>query len=283
MTEAEEMRKLIDEFQKMTSIERKNNLLYRSKFISKNSYDEYNPIEVYFSQYPIEKHVINEGLIMTYPVDQTVKYLKNYFKLNDNNFIYGNNKSGSEKIIATFPYGKNSIEIMDSAMSSCGWYHDRIVDYPYDEETNTLNISVEYCRKYANNISDQLRNETKYLYHISPLYYKTKILSIGFCPYHRNTQYNYPERIHFIKGNTNENDIIELAKRLYKADNVKKYNNGIYCIYQIDLNKVNSNIIFVQDPDYEYGIYTTANIGKESIIKIGKIDLNDENAEIEWN
>lgn len=282
LTDAQEMRKIIDIFEY-------NKKLSLKEYIQNNEFSVgfSNPISLRFiDKTNIGSNKLVEAVITTYPIDVTIRHMKGFFGFNDE-FIYPykdtitNTETIRVMIFAdTEEVEETNKKIIEDAMSACGWYFSCVCSrgIKYWHKTETL----EFCKKYPNNISEELRKETDCLYHVSPEYYKNKILNTGFCPYDRNAFFKNPSFVHFIKGNVNDTEIIGLTDQLSNA-NTNPTNNKIYYIYKVDLNKIPKNVVFIQDPKYIYGVATMSNINKNTIVGVGRINLNNKKPIIEWN
>ena len=220
-----------------------------------------NPITLYIGQH------LSEGLLITYPIDKTIEYIRNYFNLPPSqvNKIKGNDGIG--KIAVNFyNIGKN-VELMSKAMDICGYYlaFPKENHIPYNDW-----VRLEYEPKFQNEINTYLLNSEEFLLHITPFYNVNKIKTIGFSPRYRNDMFNYPDRVYFIKGTTDRQSIQTLAENLSSV-NKSIGNNGDYALIKIDLSNVPKNVRFYSDPNFINGVYTTDNIPPNVITDIIKI------------
>lgn len=223
-----------------------------------------NPITLYINQN------LNEGLLITYPIDKTIKYICNYFNFPPSQVDKIKGVDGTEKIAVSFyNIGKN-VEIMSKAMDICGYY----LSFPKESHIpNNEWVRLEYEPKFQNDITSDILANEKFLIHITPFYNVKKIKSIGFSPRYRNDMFNYPDRVYFVKGSTDEQIIINLANRL-STFNKSAGNNGEYALIKIDLNKISDNVKFYSDPNFIDGVYTKDNISPDVITDIIKIQTN---------
>lgn len=242
-----------------------------------------NPVSMYVN------NILQEGLIKTYPIETTIKYIKKYFKLDDRNIYPSETENDEEQITVLIPKVGNNKELMDKAMDFCGYYCGCI------DEINHGTYQVlrlQYERKYEEEHTEEIIDDTEYFYHISPSVYEEKIRKNGLAPYHRNKRFNYPDRIYLVTDITMDDyyvddDVLkDLAEMLYqvnsnngKTDN-EFYDIAAYTVYQIDSEKLPKNIKLYRDPNMENAVYTKDNIPPSCFVNIAHIDLNND--VIEW-
>ena len=102
------------------------------------------------------------------------------------------------------------------------------------------------------------------MYHISPFVNKDSILKNGLIPTSRNNKFDYPPRVHLLMPSLSDNQLRNIARQLYDADN-NPDNDGTYCLFQIDVNKLPIDIDFYFDGRYEKGVYTKQIIPRDAI------------------
>ena len=214
------------------------------------------------------KEQINESLIRTYPLDATVKYIKNYFGLKDNMVEPVSIESGNY-IFVYMPNFNDNLEQMLKAMQFCGYY----LAFPKKEnveQNKWVELQFEPIHDIDN--SKQIREEEKIVYHLTPSYNEGKIKNYGFIPKSKNNKFNYPDRIYLIRGSATNREIYTIGEQLNKINSSDR-NTGEYILYTIDLSKLPEHIKLFIDPNYDYGIYTTDNIPVNSIINQTKIQF----------
>lgn len=226
---------------------------------------------------------INEGLIKTYPIDVTIRYICRFFNIKEGKNIWSKvDKNNIQKIYVKVPNYKEVLEALIHAFRLCGYHFENSVSKSFGINDGVGTITHCFAPEHLDDISNLLRQECKYLYHITPKYNESKIKSIGFSPRIRNKVFNFPDRVYFIKDNIDENALLGMAYQLgYYNDS--KGNNGEYVIFKVDLNKVPNNTKFFYDPSYNNGVYTTFNIRPNCIVNIGYVDFKEENIRIKWN
>ena len=81
---------------------------------------------------------------------------------------------------------------------------------------------------------------------------------------------------------SSDETLIRLTRMLNSANN-NIHNNGIYSIFDVDLNLIPKNIKIFYDNNYIFGLYITDNISPKCIKKIGNLNINQHNPQIIWN
>ena len=227
-----------------------------SFIINPTTYD--NPL-TYEMAYPI-----NEGLVRTYPIEKTIEYVKNYFKLDDKQIMKIKGYNSDDRIMILIPLINDNLEMVKKAMRLCGYY----LAYPKKEGlVNGKWAKLQFEPKFEKDISSELRQKMKKLYHLTPKYNIGKIRNIGFSPRSKNKLFEYPGRIYFFKGNVDKKEVIAMGNAL-SVNNDKVYNNGEYALLTISLDKVPNDVEFCFDPNYPNGVYTRDNISPNVITDI---------------
>lgn len=214
----------------------------------------------------VMKLPLSEGLIKTYPMEKTIQYIKDYFKLSDDEIYPINAENGREQIAINVPIVGDNLERVEKAFTLCGYY----LGYPKKDtlKPNTI-YELQFEKKYDDDFSKQLRKHESVLYHVSPIYYAEKIKHIGLTPRSRNGVFDYPDRTYFIIGSAKE--IIPHVVSELDSSLTNKMNNGKYCIITLDLNRIPENVKFYLDPNAKYSVYTYDNISPNSIIDTEEI------------
>lgn len=207
-----------------------------------------------------------EGLIRTYPTDDTIRYIKKRFGIGDEDIRH---RQDNSDIILIQIHPLNSERYVNDlirAMNLCGYYlgapkTQTVMEYVRGRYSTSLTIQFE--PKYTQDIRESvLGNETELL-HITTIEHADKIQRTGLSPSSKNSAFNYPERIYLLKGSTPEGAIISLSAALEK---------GLvrtYALVHVDLDKVPPDVRFFTDPNYDfYGIYTMDNIPPIAISEI---------------
>ena len=244
---------------------------------NRTSLEDYLPKEPQYN-FPMfgEDHqlkLIKEGLIETYPIDTTVCYLrkqlgfvrdfKKYISIVDG-------EQGLKNIQVTLLNEWRDLNyIKETAikyLNACGYTLSQTF---YEEDR----VVMEFESKYTDDISKYLQCG-KYLFHISPIKYKDKILNIGLIPKSKNAKYGFPYRIYLAYSQPRA---MSLAPDL---ESVSRYAGGFpnnsYCLFRIDISKLPRNIKFYRDSKYQGGCWTYDNIPPEAIKLIMVVDFFED-------
>ena len=265
---ANEMRVLID-----TLSTKKYNL---SENTGRTSYE--NPVSLHFLQYGLCETKLYEGLIMSYPIDKVIEYIKDYFKLGDD--IYKLECANEQEQIAVEVRNVgNNLHLIERAMDVCGYFlgfKKRI--YKGD---GVEWVYLQFEPKFQKDESVLIRQTETHLYHLTPKFYGEKILKTGFAPYHRNALFEYPGRIYMLKGSTPKQDILWLCTAL-KNMNKSKGCTERYMIFDVDINNIPQTCKMYTDPNHEHGVFLSENLHPSVITRVGDIMLDGSTPVINW-
>lgn len=226
-------------------------------------FEQDNPLAI---KYVEGKKPINEGLIKTYPINNTVDYVRRLFGLRDNQ-INVINKGDIHKILVMYENSEEKRKQMNKAMNLCGY------ELASENTENVYNVIYQmYTQKFSNSLTEELKKRMKYLIHITPLYNKDKILRQGFVPKSKNEIFTYGDEVFFF---TQDAPIVHIVDQVYQKDCKieNKSNNHIYTLFQVSLEKIPNEVKFEIDPNLDFAVRTKDNILPNTII--GKpIDFN---------
>lgn len=217
------------------------------------------------------KHDLHEGLIKTYPLNKTIQYIKEYFKLSDKEIYPIDATNGREQIAIIVPIIGNNLELVKKAFALCGYY----LGYPKEDELEDGKIyELQFEKKYEENILEKLRKNEKVIYHVTPIYNVGKIKKIGLTPKSKNSVFWYPERIYFVVGSVKS--IVNDVATALDSVSTNKINNGKYAVIEVGLDKIPEHVKFYIDANAPYSIYTYDNISPNAITDIHEIDINNK-------
>lgn len=225
---------------------------------------------VYDTQLSLEmKTHVSEGILHTYPIEKTIEYVKRYFNLKDEQVMIAG--GDVKKINVIIPNIGTNIEEMNRAMSYCGYF----LGYPNESNIQKNKwVLLQYEPLHQNNITNDLKNNEDFLYHITPSYNMGKIKNIGLSPKHKNELFNFPNRVFFFKGSTDLNYIIQMST-LLSNNNSSVANHGDYTILKVDIKNIPNSIIFYEDPNMGNGVYTKQNIHPKYIETFKEFNINN--------
>ena len=230
----------------------------------KPSYDNY--VQMYFEATDEKAKQLYEGLINSYPYDETKKYIIKYLNLNPNNVIDTFDEQGYPEMIVIIPDDKNTIEQTKKVFDLCGYYNS-----VSGEADDPDYIELHFTPKFRQHNPIDIDNYNA-IYHITKTRKVNKILQQGLVPKSNNANFNYPERIHFYAGSKNLFPVKLFAGALYTRGNDPDTD---YTILQILTDKLPENVTFYGDPDFHKGIYTNDNIPPECIRVVAKFNVKN--------
>ena len=216
-----------------------------------------------------EQRTLFEGLVKSYPPEDVVRYITNYF---ESGVVNASTKTyeGVEIIIITIPNDsvieKKCIEIMDNL---CGYKMAR-----KGISRNESEVRLHFEPKFQKSINDEM-DEHEMLIHVSPSYNREKILKYGFCPKFKNTIFNYNDRIYFYSTRTQPDMVARLAMNVaYSKDSDR--NDHLFDFYMINPRKIDRNVEFHRDSMTGDGVayWTYDNIPSNCIIDVDRVKFN---------
>ena len=234
-----------------------------SNIVKAASYD--NPLTIAMT----DRKFLEEGLVRTYPIEKTVDYIKSYYSIEDDQILIVDSENGLKHIKVRVPITPSNVEKIKKSMDFFGYYlsaprEDRLIPGTWSW--------LQFEPKFQDTPVD-IRGEEKVLYHITPKYNEGKITHIGFSPRSKNVLFDFPNRVYFMRGSCGKLKILGLADQLRRV-NPSEGNDGRYCLFTINLDKVPQDVVFYADPNYRYGVYTTSNIPPEAIVSVIDLDFD---------
>lgn len=242
------------------------------------------------------KLLINEGLIKTYNINDTIRFLKDEFS-SSNIFIYK-----TENKIKINIYEDIDIDVLINIntrlINLYGWFPSNVLIITKDNTYNFNKLEIEKIKNKINNISNiEIYYEAKYdnkimfnnddkIYHITPTINLDKILNIGLVTKTNYKGMFYKDRIYFMLNKEFVDSLLNNLK-LHDKERVLKYKKLIDNYFlnkdflDLENNELNyslleiSNLdryIFYKDINYSNGVYTLNNINPKDI-KINKQKL----------
>lgn len=225
-----------------------------------------------FPDYPVRYHkskfeesadnnTLNEGLIRSYPL----KWVGNYVARRTNmDFIDGNIDYDKLNIWFVIKPGSKSIEPLKQKMETFGYYcavEDNVKAGVY------LQFEPKFDIYFKGSEFHSFNNHIKF-YHVTPTYYKEKILQKGLIPKSKNDFLNYPDRIYLIDATGSKEAARYVAEMLYEKD-ANELNNGAYSLFGITLTGLD-NMKFYPDRNSldVKAFYTYENIPPKNIVFI---------------
>lgn len=220
--------------------------------------------------------LLTEGLTKSFPLQVTMRYVKRHFgdAIKDIrrgiNFIDG---EPNNNILICIKTESNLIDKISRVMALCGYY----LAVPFSRIPMGKSVWLQYEPKYDKSLSDEIRNTEKYLLHLTPEVYISKIKKNGLVPRSKNQYSTYPERVYLLRGSIPPSEISDMYRMLSTVYNIRRKNPiFVYGVVYIDIARLPENLKLFTDPNYPiYGLYTTDNIPPDAIIKIDTINVQE--------
>lgn len=206
--------------------------------------------------------ILKEEALSTLSIDETKSQIKDKFQLKDWQFATKNGKNGIE-LVVLYPGIFKNTKLIKDAMLACGW---SVATTGYIFKHMMLWRVISFDPIFQDDVYSEAR-QYDYLFHWTPLYNYQSILKDGLIPKSENKYFDYPDRLHFIKGNASMQEVYNIGQQLC-ASNKKYKNNGDYILLGIDMSKLPREIEIFYDPRYECGYYTKESIPSSSIIPL---------------
>ena len=215
--------------------------------------------------------IINEDINSTLSIDETKNEIQSKFKFKDWQFTTQMGANGIE-LIVLYPGIFKNTSLIKSAMEACGW---SVSTKGWAVFNHMLWRAISFDPMFQDDIYNEALKHN-FLYHWTPLYNYEQIMKEGLKPRSENKLFDYPDRLHLLKGNTPQDEILKIGNLLYQ-NNKNKKNNGQYVLLQIKVSMLNNVEIFY-DPRYEWGYYVKNNIPSNIIKPLFGFDF--KNSEI---
>ena len=198
--------------------------------------------------------ILKEEATSTLSVEETKRQIQNKFKLKDWQFATQKGCNGI-RLVVLYPGIFKNTRLIKEAMAACGW---SLAIKGHIIKNKMIWRAMSFDPIFQKNIAPEAR-QYRYLYHWTPQYCYDAISNEGLKPKSENKLFDYPDRLHLIKGNTPQDEILNIGWQLCQS-NKRSKNNGNYVLLSIDLTKISDNFEFFYDPRYEWGYYTKAAI-----------------------
>lgn len=212
--------------------------------------------------------ILKEDASETLSIDETKKEMQSKFHFKDWQFAEQQGANGI-RLVVLYPGIFKNTKLIQQAMEACGW---SVSTREYAWHNHMLWRMISFDPIFQDNVSGQARR-FRYLYHWTPENNWDSIKKNGLLPKSENAMFDYPDRLHFVKGGVSPKDILSIGNQLFRA-NKKKETDGTYLLLAVDLTKVPDDVEFYLDPRYEGGFYTKSAIPVNAISIRMRYDFN---------
>lgn len=220
------------------------------------------------------ENFLEEGLISTYPCDRTINMLCKKYFLESWRVQKNIRKDIDENIpLITVILDKNTdnnrVGSIINFMNACGYF--AITKFLINKESPNYG-TITFEPKFTEDISDDIREKYKVLYHSTPAILLNKIKKNGLMPCSKNSLFMYPDRVYCMKGNSLTMDQVRALYRIQMERNSthpeeKNPNERLkYVLLTIDVSKIPDNVKIYKDPTLRDSFYTYDNIPPYAIV-----------------
>lgn len=203
--------------------------------------------------------ILKEEATTTLSVEETKKEIQNKFHIKDWQFSVQKGANGI-RLIILYPGIFKNTKLIKDAMLACGW---SLALKGHIVKNKMIWRAMSFDPIFQDNVSDEAKKYSV-AYHWTPLYNLESIKTNGLTPKSQNKLFQYPDRLHLIKGNTNRTEIFNIGFQLCKT-NKQKSNNGKYVLLSIDLSQIPKDVEIYYDPRYECGYYVKVPISPKLV------------------
>ena len=207
----------------------------------------------------VNGNILKEEATSTLSIEETKKEIQNKFHLKDWQFATEKGANGIQLVIL-YPGIFRNTRLIKRAMSACGW---SLAIKGYIVKNKMIWRAMSFDPMFQDDVSEEAR-KNGYLLHWTPKYNLQSIIANGLTPRSENSIFDYPNRLHLIKGDASQTEIMNIGWQLYKT-NKRKENNGDYFLLFVDMHFVPNDIEFFYDPRYEWGYYVKDKIPANAI------------------
>lgn len=191
---------------------------------------------------------------------ETIKVMMQKFKL-ESWQIRTQTGCNGVSVMAIIPNLTDNAELLKQGMGACGWSFSN--SWAVDAEDGQKWTILSFDPMFQDNVSYAARAEG-ILFHWTPEYRYQAIKREGLYPRSENSLYNYPNRLHLLKGSLTENQCLNIGKQLWKANN-NPNNNGRYVLLGIYVDSLSQEMEFYFDPRFDGGYYVKDHIPASAI------------------
>ena len=153
---------------------------------------------------------LNEGKDRkTFDIEDVKKTILKNYKLEEEQFVISTEENDI-KVALIIPHIGDNEKLIIEDMESLGYYETirGVV-----EIENMEYVLIRFDTRYPKDITDIIR-KMKYIKHLTPKYNLESIKEHGFIPLYKNEIFKYPPRIHFIKENIDDKNLMFLGQQL---------------------------------------------------------------------
>ena len=223
--------------------------------------------------------LIGEGLIKTYPIDKSIRYIARKYGLAPQQVQVRPMDNGIKTVdiiclILPNNIDGNTLGDIKHDMKACGYFNNQ--EPIQIENINYFLLTFE--PKFSEDVSEMVREKYHYLFHSAPSIYSEKIARNGLIPKSKNSLFFYPDRTFLMMGDSLNSRQLNVLKNVQNRRNAHVDNNNPietkeHVLVTIDVSKLSTNIRFYCDPLAHGAIFTYDNIPPNAIANIEPFTL----------
>lgn len=193
--------------------------------------------------------ILKEDATYTMSVYETKETMSRKFNLED--WQIGSMK-GSNNISLMFliPNIADNVPLLNSGMEACGWSYSNDIQV---QRGWMKWIAMTYDPMFQENVASEARMY-RYLYHWTPEYRYPIIKKEGLYPRSENSLFKYPNRLHVLKGDLDDERKLNIGMQLFQ-NNKDISNNGRYILLRINMQALPEDYELYYDPRFQGGYY----------------------------
>lgn len=237
------------------------------------------PQSTHFDNVLYSPSVIKEAFGYIFPPDEVVENLINKYNIPISCI---KKKEVFNKI---FIYIVNAVlgvndKLIEEDMSKMGYFLGYKGKIQNIQGMQLQVLQFEPSSQIQDDETENIKTNYKFLYHWTPSYNLNEIFENGLLPSAKNSVFNYPSRIYFMRGDSDNRYMLGLGQQLCTSNDNPK-NNGEYALLSVNIENIEESVRFYYDPNSEMGIYTEQPINKNRVNLVNIIqfikNINDKN------
>ena len=210
------------------------------------SYVRYEPYNLGITyRHPLRR--INEEIDYRKHIEEAKKVILSTYPLSEEQFIIMEGHNGMyAAILASLV--ENNVEIIEQSMLKLGFFRSKPTDEKLlCDKKNRKWVDLRFEPIKSNDLTDFVRDNYPYVYHLAPSIFENSIRQKGLIPSNANSEFKYYEpRVYVMKGGATPSAVQELVNELYQQAKGKGFENlsPNYSLFTIDVKSIDRNVRF---------------------------------------
>lgn len=228
----------------------------------------------YSNEYYCKK--LGEALIRTYPLDKMKNALETRCGIYDDQIIFERRECDGIRITLvgiSIPYNSTKEYIGKIVNTMDAYGYNQMSKLERHKDLPQIGI-LAFEPKYTKDISNEVRERYKYLFHTTSSTHLDKIKKYGLVPKEGDDVFMYPNRVYCLNGDSLNDEQIELIRRIQLSkEEIKNNINNQFYLLTIDISKLPNGIKIYCDPNSVDSIFTYDNIPPSAIVNYEPLTL----------